>query len=85
MSRDKLQVFEKSLSSSKHNNLLEVNLHSNRFSSVFVRVFTFLLLREQVCPFSSAFLYVHIRTNQTVTYWTKVFRKNFLLRGTALL
>ena len=46
--------------------------------------FTFLLLREQVCPFSSAFLYVHFRTNQTVTYGTKVVRKNFLRRGAAL-
>ena len=57
---------------------LKVNLLSIRFSSVF---FTFLLLREQVCPFSSAFLYVHIRTNQTVTYWTKVVRKKFFAKG----
>ena len=42
--------------------------------------FTFLLLREKVCDFSSAFLYVHIRTNQTVTYWTKVFRKHFFVK-----
>ena len=35
----------------------------------FVRFFfTFFLLLEQACPFSSAFLYVHFRTNQTVTY-----------------
>ena len=54
-----------------------------RFSSVFIRFFfirffTFLLLHEKVCAFSSAFLYVHICTNQTITYWTKVFRKFFL-------
>ena len=35
---------------------LKVNLHSIRFSSVFVRFFTFLLLLEKVCAFSSAFL-----------------------------
>ena len=61
-----------------------MNLHSIRFSYVFVRFFTFLLLLDKVCAFSSAFLCVHIRTNQTVTYWTKVFRKNFFVRGTAL-
>ena len=42
--------------------------------------FTFLLLREKVCAFSSAFLYVHIRSNQTVTYWTKLFRKKLFLK-----
>ena len=52
---------------------VKVNLHSIRFSYVFVRFFTFLLLLDKVCAFSSAFLCVHIRTNQTVTYWTKVF------------
>ena len=57
--------------------VLKVNLHSIRFSYVFVRFFTFLLLLDKVCAFSSAFSCVHIRTNQTVTYWTKVFRKNF--------
>ena len=57
------------------------NLHSIRFSNVFVRFFTFLLLFEKVCAFSSAFLYVHIRTNQTVTFWTKVSRKNFFVKG----
>ena len=41
----------------------------------------FLLLREKICKFSPAFLYVHIRTNQTVTYWTKAFRKKFLVKG----
>ena len=61
-----------------------MNLHSFRFSDVFVRFFTFLLLLDKVCAFSSLILCVHIRTNQTVTYWTKVFRKIFLLRGTAL-
>ena len=35
---------------------LKVNLHSIRFSYVFVRFFTFLLLLEKVCAFSSAFL-----------------------------
>ena len=61
--------------------VLKVNLHSIRFSYVFVRFFTFLLLLEKVCAFSSAFLFVYIRTNQTVTYWTKVFRKNFFVKG----
>ena len=58
-----------------------MNLHSIRFSYVFVRFFTFLLLLDKVCAFSSAFLCVHIRTNQTVTYWTKVFRKKFFVKG----
>ena len=49
--------------------------------AVFVRFFTFLLLRKKVCAFSFAFLYVHIRTNQTVTYGTKVFRKIFFIKG----
>ena len=35
---------------------VKVNLHSIRFSYVFVRFFTFLLLLEKVCAFSSAFL-----------------------------
>ena len=60
---------------------IKVNLHSIRFSYVFVRFFTFLLLLDEVCAFSSAFLCVHIRTNQTVTYWTKVFRKIFFVKG----
>ena len=60
---------------------LKVNLHSIRFSSVFVRFYTFLLLLDKVRAFSSAFLCVHIRVNQTVTYWTKVFRKNFFVKG----
>ena len=66
------------------NSLIEVkvDLHSICVLSAFVHFFTFLLLCEQVCPFSSAFLYVHIRTNQTVMYWTKVFQKSFLQRGT---
>ena len=55
-----------------------MNLHSIRFSSVF---FTFLLLCKKVCAFSSAFLYVHIRTNQIVTYCTKVVPKNFFVKG----
>ena len=50
------------------------------FSSAF---FTFLLL-EKVCAFSSAFWLVHIRTNQTVTHWAKVFQKKFFVKGTAL-
>ena len=60
---------------------LKVNSHSIRFSYVFVRFFTFLLLLDKVCALLSAFLCVHIRTNQTVTYWTKVFRKNFFVKG----
>ena len=47
------------------------------FSSVF---FAFLLLLDKVCAFSSAFLCVHMRTNQTVTYWTKVFQKKFFVK-----
>ena len=35
---------------------LKVKLHSIRFSYVFVRFFTFLLLLDKVCAFSSAFL-----------------------------
>ena len=58
-----------------------MNLHSIRFSYVFVRFFMFLLLLDKICAFSSAFLCVHIRTNQTVTYWTKVFRKIFFVKG----
>ena len=50
----------------------------------FVRFFTSLLLREQVCPFSSAFLYVHIRTNQTDSTGQKFSEKKFLQRGTSL-
>ena len=57
-----------------------MGLHSIRFSYVFVRFFTFLLLLDKVCAFSSAFLCVHIRTNQIVTYWTKVFRKKFFVK-----
>ena len=60
---------------------LKTDLHSIRFSSGFVRFFTFLLLDKKVCAFSSAFLYVHIRTNQTVTYWTKVFQKIVFVKG----
>ena len=51
------------------------------FLSVF---FTFLLLLEKVCTFSSAFLYVHIHNNRTVTFWTKVFRKEFFCKGLSL-
>ena len=43
----------------------------------FVRFRPFLLLLDTVCAFSSAFLCAHIRTNQTVTYWTKVFQLYF--------
>ena len=60
---------------------IKVNLHSIRFSYVFVRFFTFLVLLDKACAFSSAFICVHIRTNQTVTYWTKVFRKKFFVKG----
>ena len=41
----------------------------------------FLLLREKVCAFSSAFLLVHTRTNQKVTYRTKIVRKKFFCKG----
>ena len=50
----------------------------------FVRIFFAFLLYEKVWAFSSAFLYFHIRTNQTVTYWKKVFRKKFFVKDTAL-
>ena len=65
---------------------LKVNLHSIRFSSVFVRFFTFLLLREQV-------LYVlfHPQFVMSISALTKLSHtgqklseKNFLQRGTAL-
>ena len=62
----------------------KVNLHSIRFSYVFVRFFAFLLLLDKVCAFSSAFLCVHIRTNQTVTYGKKVFRKKIFCKGVQL-
>ena len=58
----------------------KVDLHSIRFSSACVRFFYVLLLRKQARAFSSAFLWVHIRTNKTVTHWTKVFRKNFSVK-----
>ena len=61
-----------------------MNLHSFRFSFVFVRFFTFLLLLDKVCAFPSAFLCVHVRTNQTVTYWTKVFRKKIFCKRVQL-
>ena len=46
--------------------------------------YPFLLFREKVYAFSSAFLYVHIRTNQTVTYQTKVFPKKIFCKGVQL-
>ena len=55
----------------------KADLHCIRFSSVFVRFF---LLHEKECSFSSHF-YMSIRTNQTVTYWTKVFQKIFFVMG----
>ena len=54
---------------------VKVDLQGIRFSSAFVSFCKFFLLNEKVCFLSSAFLYVHIRTNQTVIYWTNVFRK----------
>ena len=47
----------------------------------FVRFCPFSLLRKKVCNFSSTFLYVHIRINQTGTYWTKVVRKKYFVKG----
>ena len=61
--------------------MLKMDLDSIRFSSFFVRFFIFLLLREKVCDFFSAILYVHIHTNQTVIYLTKVFRKKIFVNG----
>ena len=61
--------------------LSKVDLYDIRFSSALVRFSSFFLLHKKVCSFSCAFLYAHIRTNQTVTYWTKVFRKNFFVKG----
>ena len=46
--------------------------------------YPFLLFREKVYAFSSTFLYVHIRTNQTVTYRTKVFQKKIFCKGVQL-
>ena len=62
---------------------IHCNIHKGEFTQYpfFVRFRTFLLLLEKVCAFESAFLYVHIRTNQTVTYWTKVFRKKCFVKG----
>ena len=57
-----------------------MDIHSIRFSYVLSVFFTFLLLVENVCDFSSAFLCVRIRTNQTVTYWTQVFRKKIFVK-----
>ena len=62
---------ESKMVDSYNSEVLKASLHSIRFLSAFVRFF----LHEKVCSFSSAFSYVHIRTNQTVTGWTKVFRK----------
>ena len=63
---------------------VKVNLHSIRFSYVFVRFFTFLLLLDKVCAFSSAFLCVHIRTNQTVHIMDKIFLKKIFCKGVQL-
>ena len=49
--------------------------------SVFRPLLCVFLLHEKVCSFSSAFLHVHFRTNHTVTYWAKVFRKKFFVKG----
>ena len=49
--------------------------------SVFRPFFAFLLFREKVCAVSSAFLYFHIRTNQTVTYWKKFSEKKNFVKG----
>ena len=54
-------------------------------SYVFVCFFTFLLLLDKVCAFSSAFLCVHIRTNQTVSHiLDKSFPKKFFCKGVQL-
>ena len=50
-----------------------------------IRFFTFLLLREQVYPFSSAFLCVHIRTNQTVTTDKSFPKKKFFAKRYSLI
>ena len=44
----------------------------------FVRFCTF-FLDEKVCYFASAFLFADIRTNQTVTHWTKVLEDFFVM------
>ena len=59
---------------------MKVDLHSIRFSFVFIRILTFLHLHQKVWTFSSEFLYAHIRTNQTVLCWTKVLKKKFYER-----
>ena len=50
-------------------------------ASVFRPLFLF---HEKLRSFSSAFLYVHIRKNQTVTTEQKLSEKNFLWKVTAL-
>ena len=41
---------------------VKMDLHSIRFSSAFVRFFTFLLFLKKVCDFSSGFfIYAHVR------------------------
>ena len=57
---------------------VKVDLHS--IYPFFVRFCTFFFSRKK-CSFSSAFLYVHIRTNQTITYWTKIFQKTIFVKG----
>ena len=55
----------------------KVDLHCIRFSSAFVRFFFFM---KKYVLFRSHF-YMSIRFKQTVTYWTKVFRKTFFVKG----
>ena len=48
--------------------------------SVFVRLFTFLLLHEKVCAFSSVFLFVLTRTKYRLFHIDKNFVQKFCLR-----
>ena len=52
---------------------LLVDLHCNCFWSAFLHFF----LHEKICSCLCTYLYVYIHIDQTVTYWTKVFQKNF--------
>ena len=54
-----------------------MGLHSTYFSSALVQFCAFFLFLEKVCSFSSTFLYVHIRTSQTVRYSTNFSEKYF--------
>ena len=57
---------------------IKVDLHSIRFSFDFVHFFFSI---KKYVFFSSTFANALIRTNQTTTCWTKVFRKKNFFKG----